>query len=42
MAREAGYQIPAITINAINIQTIETHTLDLHPRITDKIEKINL
>lgn len=29
MAREAGYQIPAITINAINIQTIETHMTNL-------------
>ena len=29
MAREAGYQIPAITINAINTQTIETHMPNL-------------
>ena len=29
MAREAGYQIPAITISAINTQTIETHMTNL-------------
>ena len=40
-AEEAMNELDNVVINEDTLQDLET-TLDLHPRITDKIERINL